>query len=116
MQIRPCCHELHRCLPYTAVSACGFGAGDEVVVAPISDYGTLYGILAQRAIPVFADADPLSRNVTPERIRAVLTPKAKAIFVVHWAGIACDLAPIVELAQKEGLVLIEVTCQAPLAE
>jgi len=101
---------------HTALAAAGVGPGDEVVVSPISDYGTLYGILAQRAIPVFADADPLSGNVTAETIKEVLTERTKGIFVVHWAGITCDMGPIVELARSRAIPLLEDVCQAPLAE
>jgi len=101
---------------HVSCAACGVGPGDEVVVSPITDYGTIYGIVAQRAIPVFADTDRLSGNVTAETIEAVITDRTRALSVVHWAGITCDMEPIVELARRRGLPVIEDVCQAPLAE
>ena len=101
---------------HTALAAAGVGPGDEVVVSPITDYGTVYGIIAQRAIPVFADVDRLNGNVTAETIERVITDRTKAIMVVHWAGIVCDMDPIIEVADKHGLVVIEDCCQSILAE
>ncbi|MEM2960611.1 MAG: DegT/DnrJ/EryC1/StrS family aminotransferase [Candidatus Bathyarchaeia archaeon] len=101
---------------HTALAAAGIGPGDEVVVSPISDYGTLYGVIAQRAIPVFADVDPLNGNVTGEDLEAVITDKTRAIILVHWAGITLDMDPILKVARKHGLPLIEDCCQAPLAK
>jgi dTDP-4-amino-4,6-dideoxygalactose transaminase len=101
---------------HVSCAACGVGPGDEVVVSPITDYGTIYGIIAQRAIPVFADTDRLTGNVTAETIEPVITGRTRALSVVHWAGITCDMDAIVRLAQRRGLPIIEDVCQAPLAE
>lgn len=101
---------------HVSCAAAGVGPGDEVVVSPITDYGTIYGIVAQRAIPVFADTDRLTGNVTGASIEAAITDRTRALSVVHWAGITCDMAPILELAQRRGLPVIEDACQAPLAE
>jgi len=101
---------------HVSYAACGVGPGDEVVVSPITDYGTIYGIIAQRAIPVFADTDRLTGNVTAETIAAVITDRTRALSVVHWAGITCDMDPILALAGNRGLPVIEDVCQAPLAE
>jgi perosamine synthetase len=101
---------------HVSCAACGVGPGDEVVVSPITDYGTLYGIVAQRAIPVFADTDRLSGNVTAETLEAAITERTRALSVVHWAGITCDMEPIVELSNRRGVPIIEDVCQAPLAE
>lgn len=101
---------------HVSCAACGAGPGDEVVVSPVTDYGTIYGIVAQRAIPVFADTDRLTGNITADTIAAVISDRTRALSVVHWAGITCDMAPIVALAERRGLPIIEDVCQAPLAE
>jgi len=101
---------------HVSCAACGVGPGDEVVVSPITDYGTIYGIIAQRAIPVFADTDRLTGNVTAATVGAAITERTRALSVVHWAGITCDMDAIVRLAQRRGLPIIEDVCQAPLAE
>ena len=101
---------------HVSYAAGGVGPGDEVVVSPITDYGTLYGIVAQRAIPVFADTDRLSGNVTAETLEAVITERTRALSIVHWAGITCDMEPIIELSRRRGVPIIEDVCQAPLAE
>ncbi|HDD69005.1 MAG TPA: aminotransferase class V-fold PLP-dependent enzyme, partial [Candidatus Korarchaeota archaeon] len=101
---------------HTALAAAGVGPGDEVVVSPITDYGTIYGIIAQRAIPVFADVDKFNGNVTAENIEKVITDRTKALMVVHWAGIVCDMDPIIEVAKAHNLVLIEDCCQSILAK
>ncbi len=100
---------------HTALAAAGVGPGDEVVVSPITDYGTVYGIIAQRAIPVFADVNKLNGNVTGETIEKVITDKTKAVMIVHWAGIVCDMDPILEVAKKHDLIVIEDCCQSILA-
>lgn len=100
---------------HASLAAAGVGPEDEVVVSPVTDYGTIYGILAQRAIPVFADADPWSGNVTPQTVAQAITPRTRAILVVHWAGIMCDMDGIIEVAKARGIPVIEDVCQAPLA-
>jgi len=100
---------------HTALAAAGVGPGDEVVAAPVTDYGTIYGIIAQRAIPVFADVNPLNGNVTGESVEKVTTKKTRAIIIVHMAGIPCDMDPILDVAKQHGLPVIEDCCQAHLA-
>jgi len=101
---------------HTAMAAVGVGPGDEVVITPISDYGTLFGILAQRAIPVFADVDPETGCVTGETIARAITPRTKAVFVVHWASTTCDMDPILAVTHEHGLPLAEDCCQSILAK
>jgi perosamine synthetase len=100
---------------HTAVAACGLGPGDEVVTSPLSDYGSVAGIIWQGAQPVFADVDLRTGNVTAETLAARITPRTKALLVVHFYGLVCDMEPIVELARAHNLLLIEDCCQCPLA-
>lgn len=93
-------------------AALGFEPGDEIVVSPISDYGTVMGFVKEQLIPVFADTEPGSPNVSADTVRPHLTDRTRAIVVVHKTGLMCDMPPLVELARERGLVLIEDACQA----
>ncbi len=99
---------------HTALAALDVGAGDEVVTTPISDFGTYAGIFSQNALPVFADIDPNTGNITAESIEKVLSPYTKAIVIVHWHGLLCDMDPIMELSKRTGIPVIEDCCQTPL--
>jgi dTDP-4-amino-4,6-dideoxygalactose transaminase len=105
------------CTPalHAAALALGFEPGDEVVVSPVTDYGTLMGILKESLIPVFADSAPGTINVSAATIEPCLTERTRAILVVHKAGILCEMEPIVALVRRHGLVLIEDCCQALFA-
>jgi dTDP-4-amino-4,6-dideoxygalactose transaminase len=93
-------------------SALDLAPGDEVVFSPITDYGTVLGFVRENGIPVFADTAPGSINVDAAGLEAVLTDRTRAIVVVHKTGIVCDMDPIIALARRRGLVLIEDVCQA----
>lgn len=97
---------------HAAVIALDLDPGSEVIVAPITDMGTIIPILMQQLVPVFADVDPTTCNVTPASIAAKITDRTKAIVVVHMFGHPCEMGPIVELARKHKLFLIEDCCQA----
>ncbi|WP_020617923.1 DegT/DnrJ/EryC1/StrS family aminotransferase [Paenibacillus daejeonensis] len=99
---------------HIALGAAGVTAGDEVITSPITDQGTLIGILYQNAIPVFADLDPHTYNLLPESIEAQITPRTKAIVVVHLAGNPCDMDFIMAIARKHGLKVIEDCAQSYL--
>jgi dTDP-4-amino-4,6-dideoxygalactose transaminase len=99
---------------HAGLAAFGVGPGDEVVVSSITDYGSVAGILAQQAIPVFPDVDERTGNVTAETIERVLSPRTKAVVAVHFYGLICDLDPIVDLCKSRGVTLVEDCCQAPL--
>ena len=101
---------------HIAVAAVNPDPGDEIITAPITDMGTLIGILFQNAIPVFADLDPKTYTMLPESIEAQITPKTKAIICVHLFGQPCDMDPIMEIARKHNLKVIEDCCQAYFAE
>lgn len=95
-----------------ALHASGVGPGDEVVVPPRTFIASASSVVMRGAIPVFADVDPVSQTMTAETIQEVLTPRTKAIIVVHLAGWPCDMDPIVALARERGLTVIEDCAQA----
>jgi perosamine synthetase len=95
-----------------ATKACGVGPGDEVITSPITDAGTLLGIIYEGAIPVFADIDPYSYNITPQSIAARITSRTRAVIVVHLAGNPADIKPIVRLCKKHKIALIEDCAQS----
>ncbi|HYC67410.1 DegT/DnrJ/EryC1/StrS aminotransferase family protein [Brevundimonas sp.] len=95
-----------------ALKALGIGPGDEVVTTPRTFLASASCIVTAGAVPVFADVDPDSQNITAESIRAVLTPRTKAIICVHLGGMPCDMDPIMALAEERGLKVIEDCAQA----
>jgi dTDP-4-amino-4,6-dideoxygalactose transaminase len=95
-----------------ALYALGIGPGDEVIVTPRTFIASVSCVVTAGATPVFADVDPESGNLSAETIAAVITPKTKAVICVHLAGWPCDLDPIMELANKHGLKVIEDCAQA----
>lgn len=98
---------LHMCL-----AACGIGAGDEVITTALSWTSSATCILHQKAIPVFVDVEWDSMHIDPARIEAAITPKTRAILVVHYWGVACDMDPIMKIARRHKLEVIEDACQA----
>jgi perosamine synthetase len=101
---------------HTAVAACGFEPGDEVIVSAITDYGSVMGVLVENCIPVFADVDVNTGNTTADAIAKVITPRTRAIILVYFYGMMIDVDSVVKLAKKHGLILIEDCCQSPLAD
>ncbi|MFM1851419.1 MAG: hypothetical protein RIS54_1103 [Verrucomicrobiota bacterium] len=97
---------------HIAVAALRLKPGDEVIVSPITDMGSVIGVLYQQGVPVFADLDPRTYNMDPECIRRAITPKTRAIMAVHLAGNACDMTAINALAKEHGLVVIEDCAQS----
>lgn len=97
---------------HVALGAAGVTAGDEVITSPITDQGTVIGILYQNAIPVFADVLPNTYNLDPASIEANITERTKAIVVVHLAGNPCDMDAIMAIARKHGLKVIEDCAQS----
>lgn len=95
-----------------ALIALGIGEGDEVVVTPRTFIASISSIVNAGAIPVFADVDLDSQNITPETVRKVLSPKTKAIVCVHLAGWPCDMDGFMALADEKGLKVIEDCAQA----
>jgi hypothetical protein len=95
-----------------ALHVLGIGAGDEVVVTPRSFVASAAVVALRGALPVFAEVDPDSQNITPATVRAVLSSRTKAIIAVHLAGWPCDMDGLLALARAHGLYLIEDCAQA----
>jgi perosamine synthetase len=100
---------------HCAIAAIDPEPGDEIITTPITDMGALAPILYQAAIPVFADVDPLTGNVTADTIAARLSGKTRAIIVTHLFGNPCEMGPIVGLARTRGIPVLEDCAQAYLA-
>lgn len=95
-----------------ALLALGIGAGDEVIVTPRTFLASVSSIVNVGAVPVFAEIDRDSQNITAETIRTVLTSRTRAVICVHLAGWPCDMGPIMALANEHGLKVIEDCAQA----
>jgi dTDP-4-amino-4,6-dideoxygalactose transaminase len=100
---------------HTAVAAIDPEPGDEIVTSPITDMGALAPILYQGAIPVFADVDPYTYNLTAATIESALSRRTRAIIVTHLLGNPADMGPIMDLARARGIPVIEDCAQAFLA-
>ena len=95
-----------------ALKVLGIGPGDEVVVTPRTFLASVSCVVTAGAVPVFAEVDANSQNITAESIRAVLTARTKVVICVHLAGWPCDMDPIMALAAEKGLYVIEDCAQA----
>jgi perosamine synthetase len=101
---------------HTAIAALDPEPGDEIVTSPITDMGALTPILYQAAIPVFAEVDPATWNVTAKTIEPMLSSRTKAIIVTHLFGNPCEMDAINRLAESRGIPIIEDCAQAFLAK
>ncbi len=90
--------------------------GDEVIVTPATFIATSLVILKEKARPVYADIDPCTFNIDPEKVAAMVTKKTKAIYVVHYGGQMVDMDPIMEIARKHKLFVMEDCAHAHAAE
>lgn len=95
-----------------ALFAYGVGVGDEVVVPSRTFIASASCVVTRGAVPVVADIDPITQGLSAETIRPVLTDRTRAIVVVHLAGMPCDMAPIMALAEERNLLVIEDCAQA----
>ncbi len=95
-----------------ALKGLGVGEGDEVVVTPRTFLASATSVINAGAIPVFADVDANTQNISPETVAAVLSPRTKAIICVHLAGWPCDMDGMMALAAEHGLFVIEDCAQA----
>jgi perosamine synthetase len=100
---------------HAAIAAIDPEPGEEVVTSPITDMGALTPILYQGAIPVFADVDPRTGNVTAGTIAQRLSDRTKAIVVTHLFGNPCEMGEIMALADRLGVPVVEDCAQAYLA-
>jgi dTDP-4-amino-4,6-dideoxygalactose transaminase len=100
---------------HCAVAALDPEPGDEFITSPITDMGALTPILYQAAIPVFADVDERTLNVTADTIAARISPRTRAIVVTHLFGNPCDMTAITKLAEGHKLPVIEDCAQSFMA-
>ncbi|HEX2659489.1 MAG TPA: DegT/DnrJ/EryC1/StrS family aminotransferase [Polyangia bacterium] len=101
---------------HLALLAAGIGAGDEVITVPHTFMATVSAIRYANATPVFVDIDPTTYTMDPTKIQAAITPRTKAIMPVHLYGQPADMDPIMEIAKKNKLFVVEDAAQAHGAE
>lgn len=101
---------------HLALLAAGVGPGDEVITVPFTFYATVAAIGYCGAVPVYVDIDPATFNMNPAAIEAAVTPRTRAILPVHLYGQPVDLDPVIEIARRHNLVVIEDAAQAHGAE
>lgn len=94
----------------------GLGPGDEVITVSHTFNATVSSILYTGATPVFVDIDPETYDIDPDRVAAAITPRTKAICPVHLFGLPADMDPLLELAERHSLAIVEDACQAHGAE
>lgn len=94
----------------------GLGPGDEVITVGHTFNATVSSILYTGATPVFVDIDPETYDIDPDRVAAAITPRTKAICPVHLFGLPADMDPLMELAERHSLAMVEDACQAHGAE
>lgn len=101
---------------HVALAAINPDPCDEIVTTPLTDMGSVIPILACNCIPVFADVDPRTGNLTAETIASKLTQRTRAVILVHLFGRPADISPIRTLLDRRGIPLIEDCSQAHFAE
>jgi len=101
---------------HLSLRALGIGDGDEVILPSFSFIAVAHAVLYEKAIPVFADIDPVTLNLNPDKMEGRVTPRTRAIVVVHTFGYPADLEPILEIAARHNLPVIEDACEAIGAE
>jgi dTDP-4-amino-4,6-dideoxygalactose transaminase len=95
-----------------ALRSCGVGVGDEVILPPFTFVATGSAVSALGARPVFADIHPNTYNVDPAQLERRVSPRTRAIVVVHLYGLSVDMDPIMEFARKKNLPVVEDAAQA----
>lgn len=104
----------HSCTAALEMAAilCGLKPGDEVIMPSYTFVSTANAVVLRGAVPVFVDIDPITLNVAPAAIRSAITEKTRAIFVVHYAGVPCEMDAINAIADEKGLTVVEDAAQA----
>jgi perosamine synthetase len=99
-----------------SVQALGLQEGDEVITTPQTFWATAWPVVARKCRIRFADIDPNSLNIDPNTIEPLITSKTKAIYVVHYGGQAVDMDPVMEIARRHNLAVVEDCAHAPGAK
>jgi dTDP-4-amino-4,6-dideoxygalactose transaminase len=104
----------HSCTAALEMAAilCDLGPGDEVIMPSFTFVSTANAVVLRGAIPVFVDIDSDTLNIDAARVAEAVTPRTKAIFVVHYAGFPADMDALAEIARTHGLMLVEDAAQA----
>lgn len=102
---------LHLC-----VKALGIGAGDEVILPSFTFVAAANAVRYEGATPVFVDVEPSTMNMDPERVKAALTPRTRALLAVHTFGVPAEMDALLEIARARALLVIEDACEAVGAE
>jgi dTDP-4-amino-4,6-dideoxygalactose transaminase len=97
---------------HISLQACGVQTGDEVITTPFTFFATAGAVARAGATPVFVDIDPITFNIDPTKIEAAITENTKAIIPVHLYGQTADMDPIIEIAKKHHLYIVEDAAQA----
>lgn len=92
---------------HAAAFALDLNEGDEVITTPITFAATANAVLYMKAKPIFVDVDPITYNIDPSKIEAAITKRTKAIFIVHFTGLPCDMEPIHAIAKRYQLRVVE---------
>ena len=98
-----------------AAILCDLSHGDEVIMPSFTFVSTANAVVLRGAVPVFVDIRPDTFNMDESLIEAAITPKTKAIFVVHYAGVPCEMDSILEIARRHRLIVVEDAAQALLS-
>lgn len=101
---------------HLAMLAAGIGHGDEIITSPFSFVASANCILYVGAKPVFVDINPVTYNIDPKKIEEKITKRTKAILVVHIFGQSADMCPILKIARRHKLKIIEDACESVMAE
>ena len=98
---------------HVAVAAAGVEPGDEVIVPALTFLATASSVVHHQGLPVFVDVDPRTFTLDPAELEAKITGRTKAVIVVHLHGLPADMDPILEVARRRGIKVIEDVAQAP---
>jgi perosamine synthetase len=101
---------------HLALLTLGIGAGDEVIVPSFAFIAVANAVIQVRAIPVFAEIDPTTLNLDPQAVERAITPRTRAILVVHTFGVAADMDALADIGRRHNLFVIEDACEALGAE
>jgi dTDP-4-amino-4,6-dideoxygalactose transaminase len=98
---------------HAAVAAAGVEPGDEVIVPALTFLASASAVIHHQGIPVFVDVDPSTFTLDPARLEEKINDRTRAVVVVHLHGLPADMDPILEIARRKRIYVIEDTCQAP---